>query len=120
MKTTKDIKMPQKVKDYFASGIKKIKKVIPGNDYTLEILFDNGETRLYDMSDMLYGVFEILKNKDKFKEVFINEFGNIAWNIDKNVDSNIHWNNRIDLCVDSVYMESKPINWLKDGSQKME
>ena len=61
------------------------------------------------MSDNLYGVFEILKNKDKFKEVFLDEFGNIAWDIDKELDSNIHWNNRIDLCTDSVYMASKPL-----------
>ncbi len=61
---------------------------------------------------MLYGVFDILKDKDKdkFNEVFIDEFGNIAWDIDKKADSSIHWNNRIDLCTDSVYLESKQIN----------
>nr|WP_269843972.1 DUF2442 domain-containing protein [Tissierella creatinophila] len=47
-------------------------------DYTLTTLFDNGEVRIYNMSDNLYRVFEILKNKDKFKEVFIDETGNIA------------------------------------------
>ena len=62
------------------------------------------------MNDKLYGVFEILKDISKFKEVFIDEYGNIAWDIDKTLDSNVHWNNRIDLCKDSVYLESKPIN----------
>jgi len=62
------------------------------------------------MNDKLYGVFEILKDISKFKEVFIDEYGNIAWDIDKTLDSNVHWNNRIDLCKDSVYLNSKPIN----------
>ena len=57
----------------------------------------------------LFGVFEILKDKDKFKEVFIDEFGNIAWERDKNVDSNKVWNNKIEVCKDSVYMNSKPL-----------
>jgi hypothetical protein len=104
------IEMPKDVRDYFASGPRTIKKVTAKDNYTLTIQFDNGEIKLYDMRDMLYGVLEILKDKDKFKEVFIDEFGNIAWDIDKNLDSSIHWNNRIDLCTDSIYLESVQIN----------
>ncbi len=106
----KTVDMPQEVRDYFVSGTKKIERVAPNDDYTLTVYFDNGETRLYDMNDMLYGVFDILKDKDKFKEAFIDEYGNIAWDIDKKVNSGIQWNNRIDLCTDSVYIESKPVN----------
>ena len=102
----KAVEMPRKVREYFISGSRKIKKVIANNDYTLTVYFDNDEVRLYDMSNMLFGVFEILKDKEKFKEVFIDEFGNIAWDIDKKIDSSVHWNNRIDLCTDSVYIES--------------
>ncbi|HKM02235.1 MAG: DUF2442 domain-containing protein [Tissierellia bacterium] len=102
----KIVEMPQNVREYFATGPRRIKKVTANEDYTLT----NDEIRLYDMNGMLYGVFEVLKDKGKFKEVFIDEFGNIAWDIDKDVDSNIHWNNRIDLCSDSVYLESKPVN----------
>ena len=105
----KTIEMPKEVKEYFELGPRKIENVTANEDYTLTIGFDNGEVRIYDMSDNLYGVFEILKNKDKFKEVFLDEFGNIAWDIDKELDSNIHWNNRIDLCTDSIYMASKPL-----------
>lgn len=75
----KIVKMPQDVKEYFASGPKRIKKVTANEDYTLT----NDEIRLYDMNGMLYGVFEVLKDKGKFKEVFIDEFGNIAWDIVK-------------------------------------
>lgn len=102
--------MPDNVREYFASGPRTIKKVIANEDYTLTIYFDNEEVRVYDLSDNLYGVFEILKNKVKFKKVFIDESGNIAWDIDENIDSSIHWNNRIDLCADSVYLASNPFN----------
>lgn len=61
------------------------------------------------MSDKLFGVFEILKDIDNFKEVFIDEHGNIAWNKDKPVDSKAVWNNRIDICKDSLFMASTPV-----------
>ena len=103
------IEMPSDVREYFASGAKTIKRVTANEDYTLTIHFNNDEIKLFDMNGMLYGVFEILKDRDKFKEVFIDEFGNIAWDIDTKLDSSIHWNNRIDLCTDSVYLGSKPL-----------
>lgn len=106
----KNIEMPNNVREYFESGPKTIKRVTANEDYTLIIHFNDDKIKIYDMSDMLYGVFEILKDKDKFKEVFIDEFGNIAWDIDKEIDSSVYWDNRIDLCKDSVYLESKPLN----------
>lgn len=60
------------------------------------------------MADELTGVFSMLKNKDKFNQVFINDVGNIAWNIDDNIDSSVHWENQIDLCKDMLYMDSIP------------
>lgn len=101
--------IPDKVREYFTKGPRRIKRIIPNDDYTLTIIFDNEETRLYDMSNSLFGVFEVLKNIDKFKEVFIDESGDIAWDIDKNVDSNIVWSNRIDICKDSAYIDSIPV-----------
>jgi hypothetical protein len=101
--------IPQNVKEYLKSP-KRIIKVIPNNNYTLTVLFDNNETRIYDMSNDLFGVFEILKNLDKFKQVFIDESGNVAWDRDSTIDSSMVWNNRIDICKDSIYLDSKPIN----------
>lgn len=103
------IEMPKEVREYFELGPRTIDKVIANEDYTLTVYFDNKEVKLYDMSEILYGVFEVLKDKDKFKECFLDDFGNIAWDIDKQLDSSVYWNNRIDLCADSVYLESKPI-----------
>ena len=88
----------------------RILSVVPNDDYTLMLKFNNGEVRIYEMKDSLFGVFEILKNISKFKEVFIDEHGNIAWDKDNNVDSNIHWNNRIDICKDAIYFESKLVS----------
>jgi len=49
-----------------------------------------------------------MKTAEIPKEV-IDEYGNIAWDIDKTLDSSVHWNNRIDLCKDSVYLNTKPL-----------
>lgn len=85
----------------------KIINVVPNDDYTLLLKFSNGEVRTYDMKDSLFGVFEILKDVNKFKEVFIDEHGNIAWDRDNSIDSSVHWNNRIDICKDAIFLESK-------------
>lgn len=102
--------IPKEVKEYFRKGSRKIEKVTANDDYTLTVLFDNGEDKLYDMNDKLNGVFGILKDKNKFKKVFIDNFGNIAWDINETIDSSVHWSNRIDLCKDSVYLDSIPLN----------
>lgn len=99
---------PGNVSEYFKNGIRKINEVHPNDDYTLDVLFDNGEWRVYDLSSSLYGVFDVLKDTEKFKEVFIDEAGNISWDIDKNLDSRVAWNNRIDICKDAAYIDSTP------------
>ena len=38
----------RKTAEYFAAGKKRITGVVPNNDFTLTISFDNGEKRLYD------------------------------------------------------------------------
>ena len=98
--------LPKNIKSYYDNGVKNIVKVIPNDDYTLTLVFDNDELRNYNMSDKLFGVFEILKDLEKFKQVFIDESGNIAWDKDSSIDSTIVWNNRIDICKDSIYVNS--------------
>lgn len=60
------------------------------------------------MKDKLDGVFSVLKDIQKFQRVFLDEFGNPTWDIDETLDSSVHWNNRIDLCADALYMNSLP------------
>lgn len=93
-----------KVEQYFKNP-RKIIDVKAEENYVLCLTFDNGEVKFYDMSDKLQGIFSILKNKEKFEAVFLDEFGNVAWDIDENVSGSECWNNRIDLCKDALYMD---------------
>lgn len=96
---------------YFAGGRKQIVSVTPNDDFTLTIGFDNGEKRLYDVRPLLKKgtVFEPFALIENFKRVYIDEQHNIAWDIDPNTDSNVVWNNKVDLCPDSCYIDSTPI-----------
>ena len=88
---------------------RKLIDITTGDGYKLFLTFDNGEKKVYDMHDQLQGVFEVLEDKNKFNTVFIDEFGNAAWDIDENVDSAVCWNNRIDICKDALYLDSRII-----------
>lgn len=98
------------IREYFRNGERSIQKVIPQEDFSLIVHFDNGETKKYNMANHLTGVFSILKDFHKFKTAFIDEYGNIAWNKDPSVDSTTCWSNRIDLCKDAVYFDSIPLS----------
>ena len=100
--------LDEKTKKYFDAP-RKLRNVKAGDGYSLLLTFDNGENRVYDMEKELEGVFSVLREHSKFERVFIDEIGNVAWDIDENVDSSEHWNNRIDICKDAIYMNSKPI-----------
>lgn len=105
--------MDEKVKKYFENP-RKIMEVQPLEDYTLLVIFDNGERKKFEMQEELTGTFSVLRNKEKFNQVFINEVGNVAWNIDNSLDSAAHWENQIDLCKDMLYMESIPCSCQSD------
>ena len=98
----------RKMADYFASGRKRITKVVPRNDFTLLLSFDNGETRLYDAGPLLQAgtVFAPFREWDNFRRVYLDEDHSVCWDIDPNVDSNEVWNNKVDLCPDSCYVET--------------
>ena len=99
--------IPKEVQDYLKNGRRKLVKITANDDYSLTLVFDDDETRVYELANMLTGVLVILKDKNKFKEVFIDSFGNIAWDIDNQVDSDIVPNNRIDLSADNAYIYGK-------------
>lgn len=97
--------------DYFASGRRTISSVAANGDYSLVIDFDNGERRMFDCRKFFTpgSVFEAIRDKDAFRRVFLDECGNVAWDIDPSVDSSVHWENRIDLCKDSCYLNGIPV-----------
>ena len=98
----------RKMAEYFASGRKRITKVVPRNDFTLLLSFDNGETRLYDAGPLLQAgtVFAPFREWDNFRRVYLDEDHSVCWDIDPNIDSNEVWNNKVDLCPDSCYVET--------------
>lgn len=97
--------------EYYASGRKRITQVVPNVDFTLTITFDNGEKRLLDMSPSLKPgtVFEPFMDYSEFSRVYLDEDSAVSWDIDPNVDSRVVWNNKVDLCPDSCYVDSIPI-----------
>ena len=49
-----------------------VKEVLPRDDYTLTVVFENGEKGVLDMKPMLdFGVFQVLKDYDIFKRVLL-------------------------------------------------
>lgn len=74
-----------------------VTKVKANPDFTLDITFENGEQRIFDMKPYLpIGVFRQLKDYSKFKKVkpF---FGSIAWATEQ------------DLSNDTLYVEGKKV-----------
>ena len=101
----------RKMAEYFSNGRRKIMSVSPNRDFSLTITFDNGEKRILDMKDCLKPatVFEPFMIWDNFSRVYLDENQCISWDIDPTVDSSVFWNNKVDLCPDSCYTDSVPI-----------
>lgn len=101
-----------KMAAYFASGRKRITQVVPHEDFTLTLTFDNGEKRRYDMRPLLQEgtVFAPFRTWENFRRVYLDENHCVSWDIDPSVDSNQVWNNKVDLCPDSCYVDSSPIS----------
>ena len=69
-------------------------QVKPQPNWKLEILFKDGLTGIYDMSQSIgKGVFSPLKDPAKFNQVHIGDYGQIAWS------------DEMEICPDAVYRE---------------
>ena len=63
-----------------------VKQVIPGDDYILTVVFDNGEDGILDMKTMLdFGVFQRIKDSESFKRVRV-AFDTIEWDCGVDLD----------------------------------
>jgi len=75
----------------------RVSLVKPNPDYTLTLVFLNGEVRVFDVKPYLEsGIFRELKNRSLFNSV-------------KPFLGSIQWQNGQDFCPDTLYMESIPI-----------
>ena len=73
------------------------KEVKTLDDYCLQIVFENGETKIYDMSALLEMPFySKLKNKSLFNTVKVK-------------DITLEWATGQDICPDNLYNNSRSI-----------
>lgn len=103
--------LDRKAAEYFASGRKRIVSVLANDDFTLTLHFDNGEDRVLDCKPMLEigNLFAPFRELHNFKRVYLDDCHAVSWDIDPNVNSDEVWENKIDLCPDSCYMDSVPL-----------
>ena len=67
------------------------------NGYKIEIVFDNGEKRILDITPYFkFKVFEELKEKENFNKVKVSGLS-------------IEWENGADICPDELYENNKKI-----------
>ena len=72
----------------------RIKGVLAGENYQLNLVFTNGEQGIYDCSNLLnFGVFKELRNQYYFKQA-------------KVVDGTVAWPHEQDICPDTLYLDS--------------
>lgn len=63
-----------------------VKEVIPGDDYILSIVFDNGEQGYLDMKPILdFGIFQRIKDYDAFRRVRV-AFDTVEWDCGVDLD----------------------------------
>jgi hypothetical protein len=73
------------------------KEVKPLDNYCLQVLYENGEIKIYDMSTLLEKPFyNKLKNKNLFNTV-------------KVCDITLEWATGQDICPDELYNNSKNV-----------
>ena len=74
-----------------------VKSVRALEDHALEVLFENGETRRFDVKPYLdRGIFVRLRDQGAFRAVRV-------------VAGSVEWDNGLDLSYDTLYVEGRPI-----------
>jgi hypothetical protein len=76
----------------------RVTKVEAIKDYRVFLEFKNGEHRIYDFNPLLdFGIFKELKDFHYFNKV-------------KLENGTISWPNGQDICPDTLYLDSEPVN----------
>jgi hypothetical protein len=75
----------------------KVTRATPQSNHRLLLEFDNGETRLFDLTPWLdKGVFRALRDSPEFAQVRV-------------VDGSVEWPGEIDLSYDTLYLRSAAV-----------
>ena len=103
--------LDRRTAEYFAKGRRKIVSVVPNEDFSLTLSFDNGEVRRLDCRSFLLPgtVFAPFREYSSFSRVYLDDTHSVCWDIDPDVDSEVVWSNKVDICPDSCYMDSVPL-----------
>ncbi|MCG6551729.1 MAG: DUF2442 domain-containing protein [Candidatus Magnetominusculus sp. LBB02] len=73
----------------------RVKEVFSNDDYTLKVIFDNGEVGIFDVTPYLdMGIFKQLRDRGVFNSA-------------KAFLGTVQWGNGLDFCPDTIYLESK-------------
>ena len=73
-----------------------VKTIAPQNDFMLDIIFENGERRVFDLKPyLLKGVFTRLQNPALFRAARV-------------VAGSVEWPGELDLSYDTLYLGSLP------------
>ncbi len=73
----------------------RVKSIQPMPDFELEIVFNNGEIKKFDVKPFM--------NLGLFKELFDHSLFQTA----KAESGTVVWDNGLDICPDTLYLESK-------------
>ena len=74
-----------------------VRRVYPATDSTLEVEFETGERRLFDMTPYLHrGVFVRLQDRSVFRSARV-------------VAGSVEWSGDVDLSYDTLYLEGQPL-----------
>ena len=69
-------------------------KIDVAKDYTIHIVFESGETKIFDFKPLLnFTIYRPLKDRSFFSSAFVK-------------DGVIQWPSDIDLCPDRAYIDS--------------
>ena len=75
----------------------RVKDVKPNSDYTLTLIFNNGERKVFDVKPYLgKGIFTQLKDLKIFNSVH-------------SFLGSVEWSGGQDFCPDTLYLEGKPL-----------
>lgn len=79
----------------------RVKRIEPTDNFELLLTFNNGERKKFDAKELFqYPMYELLKDIEFFKGVKV-EYGTAVWNDD------------VDICPDTLYEMSVPVDYTK-------